>query len=202
MDSITKKCSKCRKEKSVSEFHKDVTKNDGCHTFCKACTKQKSKAYRENNLEKLKEKFRIWREENKEKARQFTKTWKDNNKDRIKEYSKEWRKNNAEKVAENFRSWSKKNPGKILEKTRNRRAKSKGNGGVITKEEWECLKVFYGYTCLACRRKEPEIKLTLDHVIPIFFGGINVIDNAQPLCKSCNSSKGTKTIDYRKTFAN
>jgi len=73
MDSITKKCSKCRKEKSVSEFHKDVTKNDGCHTFCKACTKQKSKAYRENNLEKLKEKFRIWREENKEKAKKVTK---------------------------------------------------------------------------------------------------------------------------------
>ena len=28
-------------------------------------------------------------------------------------------------------------------------------------------------------------------------GGKNVIENAQPLCKPCNSSKGTKYVDYR-----
>ncbi len=50
---------------------------------------------------------------------------------------------------------------------------------------------------LGCGYKEPEIKLTLDHVIPLSKGGRNIIDNIQPLCLACNDSKGTKNTDYR-----
>lgn len=36
-----------------------------------------------------------------------------------------------------------------------------------------------------------------DHVVPVLFGGSNDISNIQPLCRSCNSSKGASTVDYR-----
>lgn len=52
----------------------------------------------------------------------------------------------------------------------------------------------YGRKCLCCGTDK---NLTIDHVIPVFKGGKNNISNYQPLCKSCNSSKGTKTTDYR-----
>jgi 5-methylcytosine-specific restriction endonuclease McrA len=39
--------------------------------------------------------------------------------------------------------------------------------------------------------------LTEDHVVPLSLGGSNDIDNIQPLCKSCNSSKRGRHIDYR-----
>jgi 5-methylcytosine-specific restriction endonuclease McrA len=48
--------------------------------------------------------------------------------------------------------------------------------------------------CLVCGT---ENDLTLDHVVPLISGGTHGIDNMQVLCRSHNSSKGSKTIDYR-----
>lgn len=52
----------------------------------------------------------------------------------------------------------------------------------------------HGRKCLACGSDK---NISLDHVIPIKKGGVNDIGNLQPLCKSCNSKKGVKIIDYR-----
>lgn len=52
----------------------------------------------------------------------------------------------------------------------------------------------YGNVCLCCGSIN---NLTIDHIVPIYHKGLNEIDNLQPLCGSCNSSKGTKIIDYR-----
>jgi 5-methylcytosine-specific restriction endonuclease McrA len=66
--------------------------------------------------------------------------------------------------------------------------------------EWQALKEKYNHTCLRCGKAEPEIKLTVDHILPISKDGNNTIDNIQPLCSSCNSSKGATFIDYRKQY--
>lgn len=70
-------------------------------------------------------------------------------------------------------------------------------GGKITNGEWEALKKKHNYTCLRCGKREPEITLTADHVIPISKGGLTTISNIQPLCRACNTSKGKKETDYR-----
>jgi 5-methylcytosine-specific restriction endonuclease McrA len=76
--------------------------------------------------------------------------------------------------------------------------RSKGAAGEFSEQEWLDVKKKYNYTCLMCNEKEPTIRLTVDHVIPLSKGGSNFISNIQPLCFCCNSKKRTDDTDYRK----
>ena len=79
----------------------------------------------------------------------------------------------------------------------NRRRSIKMNaGGYHTQGEWENLKAQYNWKCPACKRQEPDIKLTEDHIVPLSRGGSDNIENIQPLCKSCNSKKMCKIVKY------
>lgn len=69
--------------------------------------------------------------------------------------------------------------------------------GSHTFDEWLGLKNRFNLSCLSCGKKEPEIKLTEDHVVPLSRGGEDSIDNIQPLCKTCNLKKFTKETDFR-----
>jgi len=55
------------------------------------------------------------------------------------------------------------------------------------------------YKCLCCGSFK---NLYIDHIVPINKKGENKISNLQTLCKSCNSKKGTNTIDFRVNYNN
>jgi len=48
---LTKTCTKCGREKPITDFHKDRTKNDGLYSSCKICNVEYMKIYREQHLE-------------------------------------------------------------------------------------------------------------------------------------------------------
>ena len=57
----------------------------------------------------------------------------------------------------------------------------------ITTRGWEDLKKRVKNKCLVCCE---ELPLTQDHIVPVSKEGAHSIRNIQPLCRSCNSSKG------------
>ena len=114
---------------------------------------------------------------------------------KAREINRRWRQANPEKEKEGKRQWVQANPeARAAHKHRRRTRKTKA-GGSYTAAEFKAIVRHYGGKCLCCGRT--DVKLAADHVVPVAKGGSSNIDNIQPLCKSCNSSKGTQTIDYR-----
>lgn len=138
-----------------------------------------------------------WRKANPEKARRAVADWHKAHPEKRKEHRAAWRANHAEQVKKSKAEWHKRDPDRGAMYQQRRRAKKAENGGSFTTAEWQALKAQYSFQCLRCRRREPEIKLTMDHVVPVTRGGSNDISNIQPLCQKCNLSKGTQMIDYR-----
>lgn len=99
---------------------------------------------------------------------------------------------------ESGKQWREKNPDKVKVSRSKRRALLKGAEGTHTPGD---LKYIYDHQqgkCPCCKKYIPFDKITVDHIIPLTWGGSNYPSNIQLLCKSCNSSKGNHhNTDYR-----
>jgi 5-methylcytosine-specific restriction endonuclease McrA len=156
---------------------------------------EQHRRYRKAHPEKRKEHDRHYRDTNRDKVRDAVRQWEKANPDRVKENDRRWREANRDKASKKSIRWALANPGKIKAISNNRRTRKTQAGGSYTSYEWEALVAHQGGRCLACGK---EAKLTADHVVPVAKGGTSDISNIQGLCQPCNSSKGTKIIDYRK----
>jgi 5-methylcytosine-specific restriction endonuclease McrA len=45
------------------------------------------------------------------------------------------------------------------------------------------------YQCQSCGKNQKQVKLTIDHIIPLAKGGTNDLSNLQTLCLECNQRK-------------
>lgn len=118
-----------------------------------------------------------------ERKVEAVRTWRERHPGIAYVYSKMWKLAHPDKAREYRRAGD-----------RRRRALENDSPGSFTEEEWESLCEQYDNRCVSCGKRKP---LHQDHVVPLSKGGTNYIDNIQPLCKSCNSKKGTKDTDYR-----
>src|SRR3990167_7540872 len=114
-------------------------------------------------------------------------------KKRVAEKNANWRGGTS---SESSKKWKDKNMEKVLLINRRYRLRKSEADGSHAEDEWQVLKIQYNWTCPACNKKEPLIKLGRDHIIPLSRGGSNNIENIQPLCGSCNSKKRTKIKKY------
>lgn len=191
-----KRCTHCMEVKSLDEFHNDSKAKSGKVAKCKDCVRSYAKIRYTENKPRINLVAKLWKMLNRERNLESNRDYHKRNAQQEKEYKHSRYMENPNKHREDVAKWRKANPDKARVHDANRRAKEV-EGGFISGEEWKSLKELCGLTCLRCGKREPEIKLELDHVIPLSKGGKNLIQNAQPLCRSCNSIKATQIIDYR-----
>jgi 5-methylcytosine-specific restriction endonuclease McrA len=82
--------------------------------------------------------------------------------------------------------------------TRSKRLRIARLKGSHTKEQWEQLKQMFDFTCVRCLTKNFPVEK--DHIMPLYQGGDDSIQNIQPVCAKCNASKSSESIDFRKKY--
>lgn len=133
-------------------------------------------------------------------AFKFIKTTIDKNND---EYAKKCEKNRENAMSKWGKIYDDNEDGENLtlkqknSKLRRERLKQANFKGTHTEEEWEEMKKYFNNVCVKCGNQGEIVK---DHIVPIYMGGSNGLGNIQPLCRSCNSSKGKDTTDYREVY--
>lgn len=49
-----------------------------------------------------------------------------------------------------------------------------------------------GFRCRRCGHSAPDVRLVLDHIVPVVLGGDSELDNLQTLCVDCNAGKANR----------
>lgn len=175
-------CIGCGRVLSAKQFHIKNTRTGRRHARCKDCRVAEKAAYTNANRQAIKARDAAYRE-----ARRDEPT----------ERQRAWREAHPERAAQIARKSKAVHKDTVNAATHRRRARIKGNGGTWTAAEWAAIKAQQDYRCLMCGRREPDIALTVDHIVPVSRGGRNVAANLQGLCKSCNSKKHRRVLDLR-----
>src|SRR5205085_4052751 len=77
----TKRCPRCGIEKAREAFSKSRAMRDGLQVQCKPCRQVIMKAWREKNIERVKQYEEQYREAHRERKREYNRQWREQNRD-------------------------------------------------------------------------------------------------------------------------
>ena len=167
-----RQCTRCHETLPVSAFGRDASRVDGFSATCRECERAEC---------------RKWRKANPERVREYSRCrLRDPEKSRVKDrlcYQRNQAVNRA-KRREHYR----RNPD--LYHAAHARRKARVRSATVcdlTAAQWRDIKAQFAHRCVYC--DADDVKLTMDHVIPIVKGGGHTASNIVPACALCNGRK-------------
>ena len=191
---MLKRCSKCGFEKDISNFHRKKASRDGYQCHCKKCVLKCRKEYYKDNIEKCRAYEREYRETT-------------NGKILYARADKKYQQTEKGKIvrARALKKYERTEKGKMAKKRKSHRQRDciKSTEVTLTLEQWNGVIRMQGNRCNICKQKFTKRRPpTIDHIIPLSKGGGSTSDNAQALCRSCNSSKNAKLdLEFIQTWS-
>lgn len=187
-------CTKCGRLLSRSEFFSDKRIRKGIKSQCKRCCYERMSAYQktergkaafakstrkyvqtERGRETSREGYRRYHatEKGKQKSREYERSA------RVRSVRKDYKRSESGKLA-------------ISNYNHRRRANLQKTKYKISDQEFQELLHKCVGKCSYCGRS--NVKLELDHIVPLSRGGLHEINNLALVCGSCNRSKGSKLL--------
>jgi 5-methylcytosine-specific restriction endonuclease McrA len=137
---------------------------------------------------------REWRARNREKVRAYVRKWAAANPDKVRANQAAWIRANPERWAAIRAAWYAANPEAQRVHKQTRRARERSAEGSFTADDIATLFMAQEGRCTGCSVDLGK-SFHVDHDVPLSRGGSNWPSNLQLLCKPCNSSKGTRTME-------
>lgn len=217
-----KRCSTCGYWKDEAGFDKRKGSSDGLRGVCKICTRanlpEKTKGKRkissrkwyERNRELTLARARKQREHDPDAQRKYRRLYyvqyrtaitaknhlyRQSHLDRLHEKDRLYYEKNKDKIKQNIRAYALEHP-EIAQRHQKRRRifKAMTVKSDVTYENCKRLLETYNHSCAYCLRPLTAANKTFDHMRPVTKGGLHLMDNLVPCCRSCNSRKQNKTL--------
>lgn len=163
---MDKKCGRCKQRKLISGFNKNKSAKDGLGHYCKECSIQYQRDFREHNPEK---------------SKQYSKEWFSKNKDAHRQTGKQWRIVNRERYNERVRNYRAKNPGPHRDQTKKSHLKREYGISIEQKQQMISAQNNCCAICLGPLIPHPYV----DHI-----HGTNPVIVRGVLCGGCNLGLG------------
>lgn len=215
---LCQKCTKCKKNKKLSEFNKGRNKN-GVKSQCKVCCAAYNREYRKQNKGVAEKYYK----ENYEKLKEYRQEYYSKNKETILEKQAEYYKENCENIRKRSRNYSENNKEKIKKANRERYQKNRDfylnkqkayaktpagkaskinyhtkrraqTGGKISPDDWLEVMKSTEFKCFYCDCKLTDDNRTIDHIVCLNRGGPHEKNNIIPSCRVCNTRKHARPI--------
>lgn len=177
-----KRCTKCRKSKDLDDYGNDRRAKDGKQSQCKACYAKYQAERRKDPAKKTADRARINRAMSKRRGYY----------DELHNSARQRRRADPEYRADELadqREWRGRD-GNMARGNHTRRARKLGAliNGPLPPGTYAA--VLSSGPCVYCGAEAR----TVDHVVPLARGGLEVEANLVPACASCNGSKGAKLL--------
>lgn len=189
-----KACSCCGEDKPASAFNRNISTRDGLHAECKECSRIQRRARRVRNPERVKALDRASRERHSKRRSVRAKEWIQEHAGHVQQRGRMYRQQRRDHYRQLKRRWYRAHPEYEVRRSHIRRQRVASAQTHYTIAEWRKLRKGFGNACLRCGAMED---LTIDHVVPLVLGGSNHISNLQLLCRTCNSWKNARIMDFR-----
>lgn len=166
---MTKVCFSCKTEKSSAAFHKNSSRKDGLHTYCKVCVSLKR---------------------NRDSAQRYYSA----NKEKYRDNLLKWQRANRDKTRASSRKYYSDNRSKEIARSAEKRVKRNlARPAALTEEQANGIKSFY-WLAQDLRAVTGE-QYHVDHIVPLngkSICGLHVPWNLQVLPADINLSKGNR----------
>ena len=191
----TKTCTKCNKEKPVSEFHAATRNLYGVQGSCKICYNKYAKEYyyRNKNIVLVRQAKRRSDPELSKRGRITAKSYREKHKDRILKRISAWKKENRVRINELRRVWAKRNK-HIMNACAAKYRASKLQATPKWANQFFIEEI---YALAQLRMKLFGIRLHVDHIVPLqgkLVCGLHVENNLQIIPGKENEGKGNRVI--------
>lgn len=178
---LTRKCIPCDRARSRAYYRLHAQK-----------LRDYQNAYREANLELVRERKKEYYLKNADKLRTKAIYYRNRDIEKARAYDRKRGKERREKHNEYNRKWKKLNPEVSRKESRRRRALKHRAEGTHTPKDIELLMRSQKGLCWWCGAPIHGKKYDVDHRIPLNRGGSNAPENLCITCPSCNRSKQDK----------